>query len=168
VGRTLFEYGPEVSHIPGGAAPETVNRSFIITADVVIPEGGASGVLIADGGRFSGYALFLDQGRLTFTYNGTPPRVYRVTSQSRVPAGSHRLIADFRYEGGIGGPATVVLSVDGRELGRGRVEHSNPVLISHTEGLDVGEDSVSPVDQAYTVDTSRFTGLIEKLTITLK
>ena len=168
VGRTVFEYGPEVSHVPAGAAPEAVNRSFSIDADVKIPAGGATGVLVAHGGRFSGYALFLDQGRLSFTYNGTPPRVYRVTSSSGVPEGRHRLSADFRYEGGNGGPAMVVLSVDGREVGRGRVEHSNPVLISHTEGLDVGEDDVSPVDQSYSVETSKFTGEIEKLTVTLR
>jgi len=167
-GRTVFEYGPEVSHIPAGAAPEAVNRSIAISADVTVPQTGATGVLVADGGRFSGYALFLDQGRLTFTYNGTPPRVYRVTSSAPVPPGRHRLVADFKYDGGIGGPATLVLSLDGREIGRGRIEHSNPVLISHTEGLDVGRDSISPVDQAYSVETSKFTGQIENLTITLR
>jgi arylsulfatase len=167
-GRTIFEYGPEVSHVPAGAAPEAVNRSFAITADVVIPENGANGVLVADGGRFSGYTLFLDQGRLTFTYNGTAPRVYRIVSSTRVPAGRHRLAADFQYAGGIGGPATLVLTLDGKEVARGRVEHSNPVLISHTEGLDVGEDSVSPVDPSYSVESSKFTGQIERLTISLK
>jgi arylsulfatase len=58
-GRTLFEYSGPLTGVPGSAAPHILNRPYVITAEVEIPPGGAEGMIVTEGGRFGGYALFL-------------------------------------------------------------------------------------------------------------
>jgi arylsulfatase len=62
-GRTEFIYSGEVSGIPSDAAPNILQRSFKITANLDIPEGRAAGMIVTQGGRFAGYGLFLSEGR---------------------------------------------------------------------------------------------------------
>ena len=71
-GRTVFTYAGELSNVPfpdTGSAPSLLNRSYVITADVEIPQGGAEGMLMTDGGRFAGYGFYLLKGRPVFTWN---------------------------------------------------------------------------------------------------
>ena len=63
-GRTAFEYSGELTDVPGAAAPDIKNKSYTITADVEIPEGGAEGMIVTQGGRFGGYGFVPQQGRI--------------------------------------------------------------------------------------------------------
>jgi arylsulfatase len=167
-GRSTFTYRMPTTQIPESAAPATVGHSFSLSAQIMMPEGGASGVLVAQGGRYGGYSMFLDRGRPAFTYNLTPAHIVRVTADKPLAAGEHRIALQFKLDkeaptsGG-----DVVLSVDGREAARGRIERTFAQVISHTEGFDVGSDEISPVDDGYSVQGSRFSGTLETVSVTL-
>ncbi|HYX53051.1 MAG TPA: arylsulfatase, partial [Candidatus Limnocylindrales bacterium] len=60
-GRTVFTYTSKLVGVPNSGAPSILNKSYTITAEVTVPEGGAEGVIVTDGGRFGGYALLLSQ-----------------------------------------------------------------------------------------------------------
>ena len=68
-GRTEFTYSGELSGLPDGSAPNTLSKSYSITAEVEIPQGGAEGMLNTLGGRFGGYGLYVLKGKPVFTYN---------------------------------------------------------------------------------------------------
>lgn len=168
-GRTIFTYTTPVSNIPESAAPSPIGKSFTITARVTIPAGGGKGVLAAQGGRYAGYAFFLDQGRPSFTYNLTPAHLTRIEAPDAVTPGDHVLTADFRSdraEPKSGGKLT--LSVDGKPVAEGRIAQTFAVIISHTEGFDVGSDSVSTVDPSYDLAGSVFNGTLDSLIFKLE
>jgi arylsulfatase len=164
--RGTFVYDRPIRHVAATAAPNVVNRSFSIDARISVAAG-ANGVLLAHGGRYSGYSLYLKDGVPIFTYNNTPLHFYRTRSPIGLVAGDHAVLADFRYEGGVGGPATIILSVDGKQVASGRIDSTMPTIISHTEGFDIGSDSVTAVDDLYTPAQSRFDGKINRITVTV-
>lgn len=162
-----FIYTRPVAHIAGSAAPNIVGRSFQISATVRV-DAEANGVIVAHGGRFAGYSLFFDDGRPTFTFNQTPARMTRIQASKPVEPGAHTLIAKFTADEPRRGTAgTLSISVDGALVGEGRIPATFPLIVSHTEGFDVGSDEVTPVDPAYTVATSRFTGDLERVVFSL-
>ena len=138
------------------------NKSFSITAEVTVPEGEpVSGVLIAQGGRFGGWAVHVVDGALTFTYNVLGIQEFAVTADSPVPAGTHQLRAEFAYDGGgLAKGGTVTLYHDGAPVGSGRVDATQPLVFSADETTDIGYESGTTVSSAYTAATSRFTGKI--------
>ena len=167
-GRDTFTYYPGMVRIPRGAVPDVLNRSFSITADVVIPENGANGMLITHGGRFGGYGLYLLGGKLAYTFNMNGIYEATILSAERISAGRHTVAMDFQYAGGglaKGGVAT--LMVDGAQVGQGRVAITTPVILNTDETLDVGEDLGTPLSEAYQVPF-RFNGKIEQVTIKLQ
>ncbi len=168
-GRTMFTYQSGVSRVPESAAPRIIGRSYTITADVVIPTGGASGVLVTQGGQFGGYAFYLKDGRPVFHYNAIEESQYSIAAPARLSAGAHQLVADFVADSstpGAGGILTI--SVDGELAAKGRIERTHRTWISIYEGFDVGQDTLSPIDDDYTIATSKFTGDLRKLSIELK
>ena len=68
-GKTVFAYTGENAGIPVGNAPSILDKDFTITAEVTIPEGGGSGMIVTMGGRFAGYGLYLLHGKPVFDYN---------------------------------------------------------------------------------------------------
>ncbi len=68
-GQTVFTYSGVMPGIPGGSAPNILNRSFTITAEVDVPEGGGDGMIVTEGGWSGGYGLYLLKGKPVFTYN---------------------------------------------------------------------------------------------------
>lgn len=137
------------------------NTSFTVTADVEVPASGAAGVLIAQGGRFGGWAVHAVDGRLAFTYNLLGIHEFLVLADTPVPPGHHVLRVELAYDGG--GPARggdVTLLQDGEPVGRGRVEATQPLIFSADETTDIGYESGTTVSSRYTARTSRFTGRI--------
>jgi len=170
VGRNTYTYFDGTTRITEGMAPNMKNVSYSITADVVIPDKGANGILMTQGGYFGGNALLLMDGKLTFLYARShyPEHKYKVQGADKVPAGKHTVKVDFAYDGGgagKGGAAT--LFVDGKEVAKGRIEQTVPVRISADETLDIGEDTGTPIVRDYEVPF-HFTGEIEKVVIDLK
>jgi hypothetical protein len=170
-GRTKFTYYPDMKRIPEGSAPATRNRSFSITAEVEIPKDGASGVLATIGGRFGGWGLTVMDGKPRFDYAFTNQDKYRyrVAAKDQLSAGKHTIHLDFKYDGGgMGKGATAVLSVDGKEVARGRIERTVPLRFSLDESFDVGEDTGTPVAEDYADRMPfRFTGTLRRLVIDL-
>jgi arylsulfatase A-like enzyme len=144
-----------------GSVINIKNKSHAVTAEVVAPEGGASGVIVAQGGAFGGWVLHLVDGKLTYTHNFIGLRSFVVQAGEGIPAGSHQARMELDYDGGgLGKGATVRLYVDGRQIGEGRVEATVPLIFSGDETTDIGEDAASPVSDAYTGETSHFNGTV--------
>ena len=166
-GREEFTTYAGMVRIPEGSAPDTKNKSWRIEADVVIPRGGAEGILITHGGRFAGYGLYLLKGRPVFCYNLAGVTRYYVTGKEPLAPGPHAIVYDFKYDGGgIGKGGLGTIQVDGRTVATGRIERTLPFRMAVDETLDTGEDTGTPVTEDYHVPF-KFTGEIKRVVIDL-
>ena len=166
-GRTEFTYSGTVTRIPEAAAPDVKNKSFRITADVVLPKSGGTGVVLTQGGISAGYALMFNDGKPVFHYNLANVAHYNIAAKDAVSPGRHTVVFDFKYDGGgIGKGGIGTLSVDGKQLAQGRIGNTIPLRFSFDETFDVGEDTGTPVNLAYDVPFA-FTGRIEKVVVNL-
>jgi arylsulfatase len=168
-GRNVFTYSGEISGLPTGNAPNILNKSYTITAEVEVPQGGAEGVLVTEGGRFGGYGLYLLKGKPVFLYNFLDLERFRWEGADALAPGKHTIVFDFKSDGpefGKGG--TGVLKVDGAEVANKTIPHTMPIIMAWDETFDVGSDSRTPVDDGDYQVPFRFTGKIEKLTVALE
>jgi arylsulfatase len=176
-GRTEFTYSGPITGIPNSGAPNILNKSYSITAEVTIPEGGAEGVIVADGGRFGGYALLLTKGEFGFG-RSKPVLIYNLLDLKRtvwagpeLGAGKHTILFEYAVdEPGLGKSGKGVLSVDGKEVARNTMEHGTPVTFPEDETFDIGSDTrtgVALVEHRYDPPFA-FTGKIDKVTFKLK
>jgi len=166
-GLTEFTYYDGMTRIPEGGAPDLKNKSFGISAVVDIPEGGAEGLLMTQGGRFAGLGLYLLDGRPVFHYNLCGVERYTVAGQDKVPSGRHVVTVDFNYDGGgvgKGGQATLI--VDGKKVASEHLPQTIAYRMSLDETLDIGEDTGTPVSEDYKVPF-KFTGKLDKVTINI-
>jgi arylsulfatase len=144
------------------------NKSHAVTAQVTVPKGGAGGVLIAQGGKFGGWSLYLFDGKPAYCYNLFGIDYFKVYGESAVPAGDHQVRMEFSYDGGgLGKGGTAALFIDGAKVGEGRIDGTQPMLFSADETTDVGADTGTPVSDDYTGEESHFTGRIEWVQIDL-
>jgi len=164
-GRTEFVYRSRVRRVPQDAGPHAYGRSFSIEASITVPQAGAEGVIMAQGGQYGGYSLSLVQGRPVFAYNAVPPNVSVVRASEQLPAGNHKLAVDFQNQDGSAGIATI--SLDGRAIAQGPIARTVPRWISHTEGLDIGADTTTPVIGDY-ASPAEFSGGIDWVKFTVK
>ncbi|MEE4454841.1 arylsulfatase [Novosphingobium resinovorum] len=169
-GRTSFTYHAGLTRVPENTAPHIIGRSFDITAHMDIPQQGITkGVIVTQGGRFGGYALYVKDGKPVFHYNMTNALQYRIASETTLTPGQHSLVTRFAMDKPErGSAATVTLLLDGREIATGRVEHTHRAWISNSEGFDVGEDTLTPINDDYRISGSRFTGTLESVRFDLK
>ncbi len=150
---------PGMGRLSENSVVNIKNKSFSVTAEVDVPDEGAQGVLIAQGGRFGGWAVHLKEGRATFVYNVLGIQEFVVRADSAVPAGNHQVRMEFAYDGGgLAKGGDVTLYYDGEPVGRGRVEATQPMVFSGDETTDIGYESGTTVSPEYTARTSRFTG----------
>ncbi len=169
-GRTKFNYYDGMTRIPEGSAPDLKNKSYRISAEVEVPEGGANGVLMTQGGRFGGYGLLLMEGKPVFVhaFSNQPQHKFKVGSTDKLTPGKHTVAVDFAYNGGgIGKGGTATITVDGKKTAEGKIAQTIPIRLSLDETLDIGADCGTPVLDEYQVPF-KFTGKIEKVTIELK
>ncbi|MCW3492556.1 arylsulfatase [Microbacterium sp. SSM24] len=137
------------------------NKSFSVTAEIDVPERGAEGVIIAQGGRFGGWSLYFDGGKATFVYNLLGIHQFTTSAETVLAAGTHQVRAEFAYDGGgLAKGGDVTLYYDGAAVGQGRVGATQPMIFSADETTDVGYESGTPVSADYTAQDSRFTGKI--------
>jgi arylsulfatase A-like enzyme len=166
-GRKSFTFYDGQSRIPEGACPDVKNKSWSVTADVNVTDVG-TGMIITQGGLFSGWALYLDNGKPVFHSNFCDVAHYEVAGKNTLPPGKHKITMNFAYDGGgVGKGGNATLAVDGETVAKGRIEKTVPIRISLDEGLDVGEDTGTPVNLNYDVPF-KFSGEIEKVVIDLK
>lgn len=169
-GRNSFVYHAGLTRVPENTAPPVIGRSFDITADIDIATSGTTnGVIVTQGGRFGGYALYVKDGKPVFHYNMTNDMQYRIASATSLTPGKHRLVMRLALDRPErGSAATVTLLVDDKEVARGRVDHTHRAWISNAEGFDVGEDTLTPINDDYRISDSRFTATLDSVRIDLK
>jgi arylsulfatase len=137
------------------------NKSHAVTAQVEVPETGANGVIVAQGGAFGGFSLYVQDGKPAYCYNLFGLQRFKVYGSDPIPAGDHQVRMEFSYDGGgLGKGADVVLFVDGKKVGEGRVDATVPMVFSADETTDVGGDSATPVSDDYGPKDSGFTGRV--------
>ncbi|HEX3163350.1 MAG TPA: arylsulfatase [Pseudolabrys sp.] len=167
-GRTSLTVHQGMTGMSENAFINVKNRSHTITADVEIQKSGANGVILAQGGRFGGWSLYLKDGKPTYTYNWLGLERYTVTAKQPLPAGKTTIRVEFAYDGGgVGKGGVGTLFVNGKNVATGRIEHTQCCAFSIDDAADVGADEGTPVTEAYTVP-AKFTGKIAGVTIELK
>jgi hypothetical protein len=175
-GRNTFTYSGELSGVPASCAPDILDRSFIIKAEVTIPDGGAEGMIATEGGRFGGYGLFLSKGEMGVG-RGHVVFLYNLLGLKRVAwegpelkPGKHTITFDFEFNGpGLGKGGTGQLMVDGNRVAVKSLENTTPIMFPEDETFDVGLDTGTPVSLVeYHYDCPfKFNGTIDKLTFEL-
>ena len=165
-GRKKLEYFPGMVALPLGSAPPMLNKSWTITADIEVPDGG-NGMIVTEGGLEGGFGLYLRDGKPTFVYNFLGVDRPTFAAKDPLPKGKTKLVVNFAYDGGGRGKGgTVTMTANGNKIAEGRLERTVPVQFSLGEGLDIGMDSGSAVDFTYKLPF-KFTGTIEKVEIDL-
>jgi arylsulfatase len=138
------------------------NKSHSVTAQIEVPKDGAEGVIVAQGGAFGGWSLYLKDGKPTYCYNLAGLMQVKVGGEKDVPAGEHQVRVEFGYDGGgLGKGGDLTLYLDGKEAGKGRIEASVPLIFSGDETTDVGSDGGTPVSDDYRVMDNEFTGRVD-------
>jgi arylsulfatase len=167
--RKTLVYYPGTIGVPDAASPPMLNKSWTITANIDLPDGGsANGMIVTQGGVEGGYGLYLRDGKPTFVYNYLGIERPTFTATDALPKGKATLVVDFKYDGGgMGKGGAITLSANGAKLAEGRLERTVPQKFSICEGLDIGMDIGSPVDFTYKPPFP-FNGKIDKVTIELK
>jgi arylsulfatase len=158
-GRHEFVYsGEPVTGIPRGTAPSLLNTSYTIRAEIDVPQAGAEGMIVTDGGRFGGYGLYLLKGRPVFLWNLLDLARVRWEGAEALARGKHTLEFDFAYEGlgfatlafnnlsGLGRPGTGTFKVDGKVVATHKLERTVPSTLPWDETFDIGSDTGTPVD----------------------
>jgi arylsulfatase len=166
--RTSITLYPGMEAINENAFINIKNRSHSITAETQIPEGGADGVIIAQGGRFAGWSLYVKDGRPAYVHNWLGKARYTIASPEPLPAGAAVIRYEFTFEGkqpGAGG--TGVILVNGRKVAEGRIERTVPLAFSLDDGVNVGADLGTPVTEEYAQYDNQFTGTIRKVSVEL-
>jgi arylsulfatase len=138
------------------------NKSHAVSAEIVVPEGGANGVIVAQGGAFGGWSLYLLEGKPVYCYNLFGLQRFKVQGEEPVPSGEHQIRMEFAYDGGgLAKGGTATLYVDGSAVGEGRIAGTEPMIFSGDETTDVGGDGGTPVSDDYGPKDSKFTGRVK-------
>ena len=169
-GRAQFVYTAPMTSTQFAVAPSIINRSYRITAEIEVPAGGANGVLVTQGGRFSGWGLYLKDGKPTFTMNLLDIERPKWQGPDALPAGKHTIVFDWKMDAqgeplARGGTGT--LSIDGRQVAQRALPHTQPLIWAWDETFDVGLDTGTSVDDKDYQVPFAFTGKLGKITIDL-
>ena len=174
----MFTWTRPLTGTPNGDAPSLLNTSYNFKAEVEVPQGGAEGMLITQGGRFGGYGFYVLKNKPVFLWNLVDLKRVRWEGPELTP-GKHVLEFDFKYDGlgaatmafgnysGIGQGGTGVLKVDGKDVATEKMEHTLPFILQWDEALDIGSDTGTPVNDADYQTPFPFTGKIDKITLTI-
>ena len=169
-GRTSMRFVPGMTHLMENTVLSVKNRSHVVTAELVIPEEGASGAIIVQGGRFAGWAFYLTDSRLSYCYNWFDSDYYYVKADGPLPTGEVTVQYQFDFDGGApGAGGTGTLLVNGEVVAEERIDKTVPFIFSADETLDIGKDDASPVTSDYPAGRGNaFTGEIKWVQIDLE
>ncbi|MFN8519855.1 MAG: arylsulfatase [Chloroflexota bacterium] len=153
---------PGMGRLSENSVVSIKNKSFSVTSNIIVPDGGARGTIVAQGGRFGGWALYVIDGVLRFTYNVLGINHFTTSASGAIPTGAHQVRMEFAYAGGgLGKGGTVTLYHDGEPVGTGTLPFTQAMIFSADETTDVGYESGTTVSPDLTPGTSRFNGRIE-------
>ena len=137
------------------------NKSHAVTANITVPDRGAEGVIISQGGAFAGWSLYVKDSTPKYCYNTLGLTLSTITSDRALTPGDHQVRMEFAYDGGgLAKGGTVTLYIDGDKAGEGRVEATVPMVFSGDETTDVGKDTGTGVSPDYTTGDNNFTGRV--------
>jgi arylsulfatase len=178
-GRDVFTWTQPLIGTPSGVAPSVLNTSYNFKVEVEIPQGGAEGMLITQGGRFGGYGFYVLKNKPVFVWNLVGLKILKWEGAEALSPGKNVLEFDFKYDGmgmatlaydsfsGVGQGGTGVLKVDGNVVATQKMEHTIPFLMPIDESLDIGSDTLTGVNDADYQPPFKFTGKLNKVTLTL-
>jgi arylsulfatase A-like enzyme len=169
-GRTTLTLAEGMTGMSENVFINIKNRSKTITATVDVPEGGGHGTIIAQGGRFGGWSLYVENGVPAYHYNFLGLERTTIAGTGPLSAGSHEIRFDFAYDGdGMGKGGIGSLFVDGVQVASGRIPRTQPTIFSADETADVGIDLATPVVESIGAEArSRFTGAIPVVTVAVE
>jgi len=168
--RKSFTYYPGAENIGSGMLPHIYNRSFTITADIDVPAGGAEGVIVAEGDLLGGFSLFVQGGKLHYTYSLVGLKVATLTSTEALPTSKVSVKYEFTADqpGKLGTGGRGKLFFNGKPVGENRMDHGVPLRFSSYAGMDIGKDNGDVVSPTYRSKAPfAFTGKIEKVVFDL-
>jgi arylsulfatase len=155
--RQLFFGG--MKGLSAGSVLNVYNKTHAITAEVVVPNSGAKGVIFAWGGITGGFSLYAKDAKLKYCYNFLGLKHFFVEGTQAIPVGKHQVRMEFAYDGGgLAKGGTVSLYVDGQKTGEGRIDMTEPFAFSADETIDVGMEEGSPVSPDYGPRGNAFSG----------
>lgn len=176
-GRSEFVYKHPMIGLPLGDAPNLLNCSYTISADLEVPEGGGDGMIVTCGGRFGGYGFYLLKGKPVFNWNLFGLKHVRWEAPDALTSGKHSIEFNFKYAGmgagtlafnsvsGIGQGGTGTLKVDGREVSSQKMENTIPIILQFDESFDIGSDTLTGVDDSDYRPPFPLTAQFDQLTI---
>ncbi len=160
-GKTQLLFG-SMGRLSENSVLSLKNKSYSVTAQLVVPKAGAEGVIIAQGGKFAGWALYAKNAKPAFCYNFVGLKSFTIYGETAIPEGEHQLRMEFKYDGGglaKGGAAT--LYIDGKKCGEGRVDMTVAMIFSADETCDVGIGTGTAVTPDYPQRGNAFTGKVK-------
>jgi arylsulfatase len=168
--RTTFEFRGDVQNVLSGMIPRIYNHSYAISADLIVPESGAEGVIVAESDHLGGFTLYVEDGKLTHTYSMMGVFIFKQVAEEDLPSGEITVRMEFAADEAK--PATggeVTLFIDDRPVGKGRMDHTVPIRFSAYAGMDIGRDNGGVVDLAYEDRKPfAFTGTVKKVVFDIK
>jgi arylsulfatase len=166
-GKTQILFGG-MGHLSENCVLNLKNKSHSVTAELVVPEKGAQGVIIAQGANIGGWSLYANAGKLKYCYNWGGFKHFMVEATTPIPAGEHQVRMEFAYAGGgVGKGGTVTLYTDGKKVGEGTIDATLAFVFSADDGLDVGEDSGAPVSPDYGPQGNAFNGKVKGIQLAI-
>jgi len=169
-GRTSITLSEGMAGMMESVFPNVKNRSKTITAEVEVPANGGNGTIIAQGGRFGGWSLYVKNGVPAYDYNFLGLQRTSITSNRKLGPGKAEVRFQFDYDGGGPGKGGLgTLSINGEKVAEGRIERTEAGIFSADETADVGIDLGTPVVEAIGAEAkSKFTGRIPKVTVEVR
>jgi arylsulfatase len=173
-GRPVLIRGKSQVLLPGmGRLSENTvlnlkNKSHSVTADIDVPDGGAEGVIIAQGANIGGWSLYCKGGKLKYCYNLLGIEHFYAESGDALTSGRHQVRLEFAYAGGgLGKGGMASLLVDGKKVGEGKIAATAAMVFSADDGCDVGEDTGAPVSPDYGSRGNAFNGRIRGIQLAI-
>jgi arylsulfatase len=176
-GLSELVYTRPMTGVPQGDAPYLLNTSYTITADIIVPEDGAEGMIVTSGGRFAGWGFYLLEGKPVFNWNLLNLEWVKWEAPKALTPGKHTVEFDFKYDGlglgtiaynsfaGVGKGGTGTLKVDGKVVAEQRMEKTIPIILQWDESFDIGSDTITGIDDADYLPPFPLTAKLDKLTI---
>jgi len=144
------------------------NKSHSVTAEIVVPQGGAEGVIVSQGANTGGWSLYAKNGKLKYCYNWGNFKHFFVEGSTPVPAGEHQVRMEFAYAGGgLGKGGKLTLYTDGKKVGEGEIGATLAFIFSTDDGCDVGKDGGAPVSPDYGPKGNAFNGKVRGVQIAI-
>jgi arylsulfatase len=160
-GKTQLLFGG-MGHLLENCVVNLKNKSHYVTAEIVVPEKGAEGVIVSQGANIGGWSLYAKDGKLKYCYNWGGFKHFFVEGSTPIPAGDHQVRMEFAYAGGgLGKGGKATLFVDGKKVGEGDIGATLAMVFSADDGCDVGEDTGAPVSPDYGAQGNAFNGRVK-------